>query len=405
MNSAVVSASGSPLWMVSPWNRNGIENSPMFTKAPIVSDCTLRDGEQQAGVVFNRQDKVHLARRLDAMGVRDLEVGTPAVSEEDRLAIEEIASLRLKATTSALARAMRQDIDLVKACGVDGVRISQPISPIQRDAKLHLDDEAYLKRALEIATYSKEKGLQVIFSPYDTTRCDPALLERLLVMFRREKCVDRVRIVDTTGAASPEAIQYLIRFMLEASGGIPIEVHCHNDFGLATANTIAGALAGAAYLSTTINGLGQRCGNASLEEVVMAMKVLYGIDLGIDTTALCALSADAEKRSGVLLAVNKPIVGSGAFAHETGMTVAGLLNNPFASESYAPELVGQTRSILVGKKSGRASIEYKLEQLGMSASKEAVSAILLEVKTRSSALKRVLTDDEFRSIARERVGN
>ena len=403
MNGAV-SASGKPLWMVSPWNRTGIEHSPMFAKPPVVSDCTLRDGEQQAGVVFNRQDKVHLAKRLDAIGVRDLEVGTPAVSEEDRLAIEEIAGLKLKATTSALARSMKQDIDLVKACGVDGVRISQPISPIQRDAKLHLDDEAYLKRALEISTYSKEQGLQVVFSPYDTTRCDPALLERLLVMFRRENCVDRIRLVDTTGAASPEAVRHLVRFMLDAGGGIPIEIHCHNDFGLATANTVAGAVAGAAYLSTTINGLGSRCGNASLEEVVMALKVLYDLDLGIDTSALCALSADAEKRSGVQLAVNKPVVGSGAFAHETGMTVAGLLNNPFASEAYAPEIVGQTRSILLGKKSGRASIEYKLEQMGLTASKEAVSAILLEVKTRSTALKRVLTDDEFRSIARERVG-
>jgi isopropylmalate/homocitrate/citramalate synthase len=402
MNSAV-DGSGKPLWMVSPWNRTGIEDSPMFAHAPIISDCTLRDGEQQAGVVFNRQDKVHLAKQLDAIGVRDIEVGTPAVSEEDRLAIEEIASLKLKAMTSALARSMRQDIDLVKACGVDGVRISQPISPIQRDAKLHLDDEAYLKRALEISTYSKEKGLYVVFSPYDTTRCDPKLLERLLNMLRQEKCVDRVRIVDTTGAASPEAIKYLIRFMLDASGGIPIEVHCHNDFGLATANTVAGAVAGAAYLSTTINGLGSRCGNASLEEVLMALKVLYGLDLGIDTARLCALSADAEERSGVKLAVNKAIVGSGAFAHETGMTVAGLLSNPFASESYAPEIVGQARSILLGKKSGRASIEYKLEQAGLAASKEAVGAILLEVKTRSNALKRVLTDDEFRSIAREHV--
>jgi isopropylmalate/homocitrate/citramalate synthase len=394
---------GRPLWMVSPWNRTGIEDAPMFARPPIISDCTLRDGEQQAGVVFNRQDKVHLAQELDALGVRDIEVGTPAVSEEDRLAIEEIASLTLKATTSALARSMRQDIDLVKACGVDGVRISQPISPIQRDAKLHLDDEAYLKRALEMSTYSKEKGLQVIFSPYDTTRCDSKLLERLLNMFRREQCVDRVRIVDTTGAATPETIKYLVRFMLDASGGIPIEVHCHNDFGLATANTIAGAVAGAAYLSTTINGLGSRCGNASLEEVVMTLKVLYGLELGIDTARLCALSADAENRSGVKLAVNKPVVGTGAFAHETGMTVAGLLNNPFASEAYAPEIVGQTRSIVLGKKSGRASVEYKLEQLGLAASKEAVSAILLDVKTRSNALKRVLSDDELRSIARQHV--
>ena len=404
MNNAA-SGSGGPLWMVCPWNRDGIEDSPMFSRTPVVSDCTLRDGEQQAGVVFNRQDKVELAKRLAAICVQDLELGTPAVSEEDRLAIEEIVSLKLKATTSALARAMRPDIDLVAACGVDGVRVSQPISPIQRDAKLHLDDDAYLRLALDITGYAKERGLQVIFSPYDTTRCDLSLLERLLKMFRREQCVDRVRLVDTTGAATPQGIAFLIRFMLDASGGIPIEIHCHNDFGLATANTIAGAVAGAAYLSTTINGLGERCGNASLEEVVMAVKVLYDVDLGIDTTALCALCAEAERRSGVQLAVNKPVVGRDAFTHEAGMSVAGVLNNPFAAEAYAPALAGQTRSIVLGKKAGKASVEFKLQQLGLSAEKEALNGILHDVKIRSTELKRVLTDDEFRGIVRERTGH
>ena len=393
----------SPLWMTCPWNRHGIEDSPMFSRKPIVSDCTLRDGEQQAGVVFNRQDKVELAKRLAAIGVQDLELGTPAVSEEDRLAIEEIVSLKLGATTSALARAMKPDIDLVAACGVDGVRVSQPISPIQRDAKLHLDDDAYLRLALEITSYAKERGLQVIFSPYDTTRCDPSLLTRLLDMFRREQCVDRVRLVDTTGAATPQGIQYLIRFMLDASGGIPIEIHCHNDFGLAVANTIAGALAGAQYLSTTINGLGERCGNASLEEVVMAIRVLYDLDLGIDTTALCALCADAERRSGVRLSVNKAVVGRDAFTHETGMSVAGVLNNPFAAEAYSPPLAGQTRSIVLGKKSGKASVEFKLQQLGLSAKKEALNDILLDVKIRSIEVKRYLTDDEFRGIVHKRT--
>lgn len=394
---------GSPAWMVSPWNRAGVEDSPLFRDKPQISDCTLRDGEQQAGVVFSREDKVALAKRLAAIGVQDLELGTPAVSEEDRLAIEEIASLNLNATTSALARAMREDIDLVAACGVHGVRISQPISPIQRDAKLHLDETAYLRLALDISAYAKERGLSVIFSPYDTTRCDLPLLEKLLKSFAREACVDRIRLVDTTGAATPQAIQFLTRFMLEASGGIPLEIHCHNDLGLATANTIAGALAGAAYLSTTINGLGERCGNAALEEVVMAMKVLYGVDLGIDTTQLRSVCAEAEQRSGVRLQNQKPVVGRDAFTHETGMSVAGVLNNPFASEAYSPALAGQTRSIVLGKKSGKASIEFKLKQLGLSAEAEALNDILREVKNRAIQLKRYLSDDEFRSIVSDRM--
>jgi isopropylmalate/homocitrate/citramalate synthase len=393
---------GQPAWAVSPWNRAGIEAAPIFSVPPRVSDCTLRDGEQMAGVVFTRQDKVEIARQLDALGIDDLEVGTPAVSDEDRLAAEDIAGLGLRATITALARAIPADVDLLVQCGVAGARISQPISARQRDAKTHWDDEAYLKLALEITSYAKQRGLQVIFSAYDTTRADLGLLERLLRMFEREGCVDRIRLVDTAGAASPEAITFLVHFMIDASGGIPIEVHCHNDFGLGTANTLAGALAGASYLSTTINGLGERAGNTALEEVVMALKVLYGVDLGVNTTLLRAISEEVERRSGVPLQAHKAIVGKGAFVHETGMVVAGVLNDPFTAEAYAPELVGQVRSIVVGKKSGKASIQFKLEQFGLSADEQSHAAILADVKARSIELKRALSDDEFRHIADQR---
>ena len=385
---------------VSPWNRQGIEGSPAFSDPPKVADCTLRDGEQQAGLVFSKDDKIAIAKRLDSVGVHELEIGTPAVSAEDREAIEQIASLGLHASLSALARARKDDIDLVARCGVQGVRISLPIGERQRRAKLDLGDEEYLRLAFDITAYAKSQGLIVIFSPYDTTRAELGLLERLLRMLSDSRQVDRVRLVDTAGAATPQSIAFLTQFMRETGNGLPIEVHCHNDLGLATSNTIAGALAGAAYLSVTVNGIGERAGNAALEEVVVALKILYGIDLGIRTEELCSLSAEVVARSGVALQPHKAVVGRNAFAHETGMVVAGLSKDTYTAEPYAPEIVGQTRSILMGKKSGRASVEYKLRMLGIEAAPDAIDLIVHQVKDAAISKRRALSDDEFVSVVK-----
>jgi isopropylmalate/homocitrate/citramalate synthase len=195
-------------WAVSPWNRYGVEDSTAFAKPPLIADCTLRDGEQQAGVVFSYDDKITLARRLDAIGVADIEAGTPAVSDEDRSAIEAIAHLGLNAMVTAVARATEADIDLVSSCGCAGVRVSFPISERQRRAKLYVSNDEFITQALKFCEYAKLAGLQVIFSPYDTTRCDLDLLRRLLRTFARERCVDRVRLVDTVGAATPEAVRF-----------------------------------------------------------------------------------------------------------------------------------------------------------------------------------------------------
>jgi isopropylmalate/homocitrate/citramalate synthase len=389
--------------VISPFNTIGMSPSALMTNPPRIADCTLRDGEQMAGLVFNKEDKVAIARLLDNLGVHDLEVGTPAVSDEDRLAVEEIVASRPRAMISALARSDKRDVDLVARCGAQAVRISQPISNLQRDAKFKLDDEAYLKQAIDISTYSKEKGLQVIFSPYDTTRADVDLLKRLLVEFRRLGCVDRVRLVDTAGAATPHAIRYLVGVMTDAGGGIPIEVHCHNDFGLAVANTLAGAEAGAAYLSVTVNGVGERAGNASLEEVVMALQTLYRLDLGLRLDLLYQLSREVAARSKVPVQPHKAVVGSNAFAHETGMVVAGVLKDPSTAEPYPPELVGQTRSILIGKKSGRASIEYKLHELGIEVSADRIPELLARVKDRSIESKSPISDEQFADLARDLV--
>lgn len=392
-------------WAVSPFNTEGLPGGGAFAVPPRISDCTLRDGEQQAGLVFSRQSKVAIAAMLDEIGVHDIEVGTPAVSEDDRAAVEEIAASGLRATISALARATEADIDLVAGTGADAVRISFPISSRQRAAKLHVDDSEYVRDSLRISHYAKSLGLQVVFSPYDTTRADLPLLERLLRAFRQEGCVDRVRLVDTVGAASPEGVRFLTGFMRETLGGIPIEVHCHNDFGLGTANTIAAALAGADYLSVTVNGLGERAGNTPLEEVVVALKILYGIDTGVATGRLKPLSDEVERLSGIGLQPHKAVVGANCFRHETGTVVAGLMRDPFTAEPYAPEVVGQSRQVILGKLSGAASVRYKMAELGIGVADADVTTILAAVKGKSTALQRSLDDDEVRRIADDVLGS
>lgn len=390
------------LWETSPFSEvaHGASN---FPKEVRIADCTLRDGEQQAGIVFTRQDKVDIARALDRLGVYEIEAGTPASSDEDREAIEEIAGARLKSKISALARGRRDDIDLVASTGAWGARLSMPISAIQRINKMKLGDEEYLRSAREMTTYAKERGLEVIFSPYDTTRSELPLLRRLLEQFNQTKAVDRVRIVDTTGCATPQIVGFLVREMRQVTD-IPIEIHCHDDFGLAVANTIAGVQQGAEYVSVTVNGIGERSGNASLEETALALKVLYGVDCGLDMTQFVAVSRLVEELSGIALQAHKAIVGRGAFSHESGMVVAGLLKEPFTAESYVPELVGQKRDVVLGKKSGVASVDAKLKQLGIAVPPETLSDILSDIKNEAVKTKRPVGEDRLREIATNRAG-
>ena len=269
------------LWETSPLTDAATAGLVDFAPTIRIADCTLRDGEQQAGIVLNSDDKVAIARKLDELGVYEIEAGTPASSREDRDAVEAIAAAGLTAKVSGLARARRDDVDELAAIGCWGARLSFPISNIQRQAKFAgMSDDKYLAIALEITEYVKERGLECIFSPFDTTRCDLDFLRRVLGEFAKRGTVDRVRVVDTTGCATPHIARYLVKEMKKA-GDIPIEAHFHDDFGLAVANTIAAAEAGAEYLSVTMNGIGERAGNASLEETVVALKVLYGVDTGI----------------------------------------------------------------------------------------------------------------------------
>lgn len=387
---------------VSPFNdepevKSQIRISPRLS----LVDCTLRDGEQQAGVAFTKEDKLRIAKKLDEIGIPEIEAGMPASSEEDREAICAMVQAGMKARITALARPSKADIDLLADCGVWCATLSIPIGDLQREFKLGWDDETYVRTLLETAEYAKKKGLYVNVSPYDTTRVNPAFLERVLREIAKAGTADRVRLVDTVGSASPLAIKYLVRKMKAILGSIPIELHCHDDFGMATACTLAGAEEGVEYLSTTMNGLGERAGNAPTEEVLVALKFLYGVDLNVNLEKLVETSRLVEELSGVRLQQHKAVVGRHAFAHESGMVVAGIFKNPFVAEAYIPEAVGQKREILIGKKSGVMSLAKKLEERGLMLPKEALRELLGRVKAFAVAHKRTLTDEEFFALVKK----
>ena len=371
-----------------------------FSKNLSLCDCTLRDGEQQAGVVFTKEDKVAIAVKLDQMGIPEIEAGMPTNSQEDEEAVIEIVKRCKKSKITALVRAKEEDVDFVAAHGVWGATLSLPVGDLQRKHKLKWDDDTYIANMRKFTEYAKKKGLYVNLSPYDTTRANPVFLERLLKEVIACGTVDRIRLVDTVGSASPEAIGYMVSFMKGILGDkVALEIHCHDDFGLGAASTIKGAACGADVLSTTINGLGERAGNTATEEVLVALKLLYGVDLGVDLTQLCEVSEMVERLGNAPLQKHKAVVGKHAFSHETGMTVAGILEEPFVAEAYAPELVGQKREILIGKKSGVKSIQAKLKARGIDLSEEKGRDLLTDVKNKAVELKRSLSDEEFFALA------
>ena len=389
-------------WYVSEINfLNAVVKQYAFASNITIADCTLRDGEQQAGIAFTKEDKIAIAKQLDKLGIHDIEAGMPSVSQEDEEAIKAIVSLGLKAKISALARGVKEDIDLVAGIGAWGVRLSLPIGDLQRKYKLKWSDEKYIDTCLATTEYAKKKGLHVTFSPFDTTRVKLDFLDVVLNKIRESGFVDKVRLVDTVGAANPLAIKYLVKRMKDALGAIPVEIHCHNDFGLAVANSLAAVEAGADVISSTINGIGERSGNASTEEIALSLKVLYGIDIGINCAVLKETSELVEKLSGVKLQPHKAVVGQNCFSHESGLVVAGLAKMSFTAEPYLPEFVGQQRRIVIGKHSGKISIEMKLKEYGLRYTDDVVNTILQKVKEFAIEHKRSLNDEELVKIARD----
>ena len=390
-------------WWVSEYNFiEQVRAGSHLAKKIGLHDCTLRDGEQTPGVVLRKDEKVEIARMLDEVGVARIEAGMPAVSTEDAEAITAISKLGLRAKTIVFCRAAAGDIDRAVDCGADGVIIEVPAGYPKLEYQFKWSEDQVIGKSVEALAYGREKGLQLIFFPHDTTRAKMSFLRRLLSEVTRQSPPDSVVVVDTTGSALPAAVKYLVE-QVRAMVNVPVEVHTHDDFGLGVATTLAGAEGGAEMLHVCVNGLGERTGNAALDEVAATLQVLYGVDLGIKLDKLHELSLLTERLTGVTLPANKPLVGAGCFRRETGLFMDVLEKTPLAILPIAPTVLGRHHEIVMGKKSGKASIRIKLDQAGIAATDAQVEQILSDVKDKAIAKKSLVSDEEFLAIARARV--
>ncbi len=386
-------------WWVSPFDFGG-GVKPSIARRIEFHDSTLRDGEQTPGVVFRKDEKVKIAARLAEAGVQRIEAGMPAVSDEDAQAIREIVRMKLGAKVYAFCRATKGDIDKAIECGVAHVVIESPSGLPKIKYQLGWTEEEAIERAVKAVTYAKDQGLEVCFFPFDTTRADISFLRRLVDTVMAEGKPDSIAVIDTTGCASPAAVRWLVA-TVKSWVNIPVEVHTHNDLGLATATSVAGAEGGADVIHVCVNGLGERTGNAPLDEVALVLRLLYGVDTGIDLRQLASLSKLVEDLSRVKLARNKPIVGESAFMREIGLGMEAVYRMPLAVFPYRPEVVGQQIRVVLGKKSGKESIKVKARELGVDIADEKMDGVLDGVKRLGIEKKACLTDEEFLELVKK----
>lgn len=366
-----------------------------------IFDTTLRDGEQTPGVALTAEAKLEIAKALDELGVDVIEAGFPMVSEGEAQAVKLIAKEGLNAKICALARTSARDIDAALSAEVDWIHIFIATSDIHLKHKLQMTREQVLEFASAMTEYAKDHGLVVHFSAEDATRTE---LDFLLEVFKtvEEAGADSIDIPDTTGFAVPTVMRRIVSAVKKAVK-IPVAVHCHDDMGLAVANSLAGVEVGAEIIHATINGLGERAGNTSLEELVVALHTLYGVETGIRLEKIYAVSRLVEKLTGIIVPKNKAVVGDNAFSHESGIHVHGILGSPQTYEPIMPETVGRERKIILGKHSGRHSVEALAKQYGLTLTENRVKDILLEVKRAGDAGGKI-SDAEFLEIIRKVAG-
>ncbi|AXV39793.1 homocitrate synthase family protein [Methanobacterium sp. BAmetb5] len=368
-----------------------------FPEKITIYDTTLRDGEQTPGVCLRTAEKLKIARKLDELRIHQIEAGFPVVSNEEKRSVTTIANEGLNANILALCRTKKEDIDTALDCNVDGIITFLGTSALHLKHKLKVNQEDALNICMNAIEYAKDHGLFVAFSAEDATRTD---LNFLKSVYKRAEDygADRVHIADTVGAISPQGMDYLVR-ELKKDINIEIALHCHNDFGMALTNSIAGLLAGASAVSTTVNGIGERAGNTSLEEMVMTLLLIYGVDLDFNIEVFYELSQMVEELTNMKVPNNKPIVGKNVFRHESGIHVDAVIEEPLTYEPFLPELIGHQRQIVLGKHSGCRAVKAKLDECGIAVSKDELCKIVGKVKEKREEGK-YINDKVFNEIVR-----
>lgn len=392
-------------WFVSPWNYEP-EVTSGFAFPPAqeikIHDITLRDGEQQAGIAYTRGDKLKIAKALAEAGVHRIEAGMPAVSKEDEAAIKEIVQANLGPEIFAFSRCMVSDVKLAKECGVKGIVVEIPSSEHVIKYAYGWELQKAIDLSIEATLLAKELGLYTVFFPIDASRAEMSWFLDLIEKIATKGHMDALAVVDTFGGCSPHAIPYLIKKIRERIKK-PLEPHFHDDFGLGVANTIMALASGCSVAHTTVTGIGERAGNAAMEDLVLSLLTMYGIDIRIKTEKFFSLSKLVRELSKTEIPSNRPIVGEKLLNVESGIVAAWVRRcrqeQPLELGPFVPSLVGQPPiEIVMGKSSGIDSVAEWLEKIGGDASQEQREALVLKVKEASIKKKGLLTEKEFKKI-------
>jgi len=366
-----------------------------------IFDTTLRDGEQTPGVSLTPEQKLEIAVQLDKLGVDVIEAGFPSSSEGEQKAVKAIMEAGLKAEVCCLTRTKRDDLDVALSCNPSSIHTFISTSEVQMKYALNMTRDQVLEAAVDSVQYIKDHGLLCEFSPMDATRTELAFLKKICKA-AEEAGADRINIPDTVGIMEPYSMEKLIR-EVRAAVKTPLSVHCHNDFGLAVANSLAGVVGGASQVHVAVNGLGERAGNASLEEVVMGLHLIYKKRTRVNTQLLYNTSRLVSRLTGVMIQPNKAIVGENAFSHESGVHTRGVTVEPLTFEPFSPEVVGRRRRLIAGKLAGKHGIKAELDELGLHPNEEQLMKIVGRVKELGDKGKSV-TDDDLFAIARTIIG-
>lgn len=367
----------------------------------VIFDTTLRDGEQTPGVALTVDEKIRIAKKLDQLGVETIEVGFPVASDGEKEAAREILSLGLDAQVCGLARTLKRDLDAAIDTDVDYIHTFIGTSPLHRKFKLKMNKEDILNKAVDAVEYIKDHGIMAEFSAEDATRTEFDYLSEIYQAVD-EAGVDYINVPDTVGVMIPRSMNWIIN-ELKNNIKSPISVHCHDDFGLAVANSLAAVEAGAEQVHATVNGLGERAGNAALEEIAMTLIARYDIPVNIKTQQLVNISEFVSRITGIKMPPNKSIVGENAFAHESGIHVHGILENAETYEPITPEMVGHTRKIVLGKHTGANALRSKLDEYGIDLNEDQFCTVYDQIKNLGDKGKMV-TDADLRAIAVTVVG-